>query len=97
MFGAFTCLDLEARFATAMLGAWGVAAVSERDFDHPDVVLCPHGPMLVRGATSSGTPTARSHAVDRPVVAALPLRASRAALPWCDGTHKVIPRCGVRP
>ena len=24
LFGAFTCLDVEARFATAMLGAWGV-------------------------------------------------------------------------
>ena len=23
LFGAFTCLDVEARFATAMLGAWG--------------------------------------------------------------------------
>ena len=22
LFGAFTCLDVEARFATAMLGAW---------------------------------------------------------------------------
>jgi hypothetical protein len=26
LFGAFTCLDLEARFATAMFGAWGVDA-----------------------------------------------------------------------
>ena len=25
VFGAFTCLDLEARFATALLGSWGVA------------------------------------------------------------------------
>lgn len=25
LFGAFTCLDVEARFATAVLGAWGVA------------------------------------------------------------------------
>jgi hypothetical protein len=24
LFGAFTCLDVEARFATAMLEAWGV-------------------------------------------------------------------------
>ena len=91
LFGAFTCLDVEARFATAMLGAWEDAAVSERDFDHPDVVLVPHGPMLLRGAESVQDLDGTVHAVDRPVVALCRCEKS-SRLPWCDGTHKVIPR-----
>lgn len=65
--------------------------MSEEHFDHPDVILCPHGPMLVRGATSVQDAEGRVHAVDRPVVAVCQCYKS-SRLPWCDGTHKVIPR-----
>ena len=49
-------------------------------FEHPDVILCPGGPMLVRDHPDS----------DRPVVAVCRCEKS-ARLPWCDGTHKVLP------
>jgi len=65
--------------------------VTERDFPHPDVVLEPHGPMLVRGATSIEDEEGTVHVVDRPVVA-LCRCAKSSRLPWCDGTHKVIRR-----
>ena len=60
------------------------------DFEHPEVVLCPNGPMLLRGATSVEDTDGRQHRVERPVVAVCRcLKSSR--LPWCDGTHKVLP------
>lgn len=61
------------------------------DIDHPDVVLQPHGPALVRGATSVQAEDGTVHAVERPVVALCRCEKS-SRLPWCDGTHKVIPR-----
>ena len=65
--------------------------MSAEEFEHPDVVLCPGGPMLVRGAESVRDADGRVHPVDRPVVAVCRcLKSSR--LPWCDGTHKVIQR-----
>lgn len=67
--------------------------MSAGDFDHPDVVLCAHGPMLVRGATSIQAEDGTVHAVERPVVALCRCDKS-SRLPWCDGTHKVIPRRG---
>jgi CDGSH-type Zn-finger protein len=46
--------------------------------------------MLLRHATSVQDVDGRVHPVDRPVVAVCRcLKSSR--LPWCDGTHKVIP------
>lgn len=65
--------------------------MSEEDFDHPDVVLCADGPMLVRGAASIQDTEGRVHQVDRPVVAVCQCEKS-SRLPWCDGTHKFIPR-----
>jgi CDGSH-type Zn-finger protein len=65
--------------------------MSTAEFDHPDVVLCPDGPMLVRRARSIRDADGTVHPVERPVVAVCRcLKSSR--LPWCDGTHKVIPR-----
>ena len=65
--------------------------MSAEQFEHPDVVLCPDGPMLLRGVASVQDADGTVHAVDRPVVAVCRcLKSSR--LPWCDGTHKVIPR-----
>lgn len=65
--------------------------MSGEQFEHPDVVLVPDGPMLVRGITSVQDADGRVHRADRPVVAVCRcLKSSR--LPWCDGTHKLIPR-----
>ena len=64
---------------------------TDDDFPHPDVVLHPHGPMLVRGAETIVDEAGTAHAVDRPVVAVCRCEKS-SRLPWCDGTHKVIPR-----
>ncbi len=63
----------------------------ERDFDHPDVVLCADGPMLLRGAQSVQDADGTVHPVHRPVVALCRCEKS-SRLPWCDGTHKVIPK-----
>lgn len=68
-----------------------MSARSDEDFDHPDVVIEPHGPMLVRGASSIRDADGTVHAVERPVVALCRCDKS-SRLPWCDGTHKVIPR-----
>jgi CDGSH-type Zn-finger protein len=66
------------------------AGAAER-YDHPEVVLCPDGPLLVRGATSIQDADGQVHEVRRPVVALCRCDKS-SRLPWCDGTHKVIPR-----
>ncbi len=63
----------------------------EDGFEHPDVVLVPHGPMLLRGATSIQDAAGTVHPVERPVVALCRCEKS-SRLPFCDGTHKVIPR-----
>ena len=47
--------------------------------------------MLVRGAESIRDESGTVHPVDRPVVALCRCDKS-SRLPWCDGTHKVIPR-----
>ncbi|HEX6150145.1 CDGSH iron-sulfur domain-containing protein [Nocardioides sp.] len=55
-----------------------------------DVVLCPGGPMLVRGARHVVDADGTRHPVDRPVVAVCRCELS-ATLPWCDATHKRLP------
>lgn len=58
--------------------------------DHPDVVLCPGGPMLLRGKHVVQDVDGVAHATTRPVSAVC--RCSRSSsMPWCDGTHKVLP------
>ncbi len=59
--------------------------------EHVEVTLCPQGPLLVRGADSVVDEDGRSHPVERPVVAVCVCGKSQRR-PWCDGTHKVIPR-----
>lgn len=65
--------------------------MTAEEFEHPDVVLCADGPMLVRGATRIQDAQGRVHPVERAVVAVCQC-AKSSRLPWCDGTHKVIPR-----
>jgi CDGSH-type Zn-finger protein len=59
-----------------------------------EIVPCPNGPTLVRGATTVRDADGISHEVTRPVVAVCVCGKSQRK-PWCDGTHKVIPT-GVR-
>jgi hypothetical protein len=54
-----------------------------------EVISCPRGPLLVRGADSVTLDGTR-HPVERPVVAVCTCGKS-SSRPWCDGTHKVIP------
>lgn len=54
-----------------------------------EVIGCPGGPVLVRGADSVRDLDGVEHDVSRPVVALCRCgKTSRA--PWCDSTHKVI-------
>jgi CDGSH-type Zn-finger protein len=56
----------------------------------PDVVLCPGGPMLVRGDFVIEDEDGVQHASHRPVSAVC--RCGKSSLaPWCDGTHKLLP------
>jgi CDGSH-type Zn-finger protein len=67
-----------------------VGGVSDHGFDHPDVILCPGGPMLIRGDHLIEDADGVKHATERPVSAVCRCGKS-ASQPWCDGTHKVIP------
>ena len=61
-----------------------------QDVSRPDIVLCPGGPMLVRGDHVIEDADGVRHATTRPVSAVCRCaRTSRS--PWCDGTHKLIP------
>lgn len=56
-----------------------------------EVTVCPDGPLLVRGADVVRDGDGMPHPVTRPVVAVC--RCGKTSRPpWCDGTHKVIPR-----
>ncbi len=61
-----------------------------RSFEHPDVVLCPGGPMLLRGDHLVEDDEGVTHRTRRPVSAVCRCGKS-ASKPWCDGTHKVLP------
>lgn len=58
---------------------------------HPSGVLCPGGPMLLRGDHVVEDADGVEHATTRPVSAVC--RCGKSAIsPWCDGTHKVLPK-----
>jgi len=59
-------------------------------FDHDEVVLCPGGPMLLRGRHVVEDADGNAHETTRPVSAVCRCERSQS-LPWCDGTHKVLP------
>lgn len=55
----------------------------------PEVVLCPGGPMLLRGDLVVVDDKGQEHRTHRPVSAVC--RCGRTGTsPWCDGTHKVV-------
>ncbi len=61
------------------------------------VICCPGGPMLVRGAVEVTDDEGVAHQTTRPVVAVCRCGKS-SRQPWCDGTHKLVgPRRGVLP
>ena len=62
----------------------------DHGFDHADVILCPGGPMLIRGDHLIEDADGVKHATQRPVSAVCRCGKS-ASQPWCDGTHKVVP------
>ena len=59
-------------------------------FEHPDIVLCPGGPMLLRGDHVIRDSDGVAHATTRPLSAVCRCGKS-ASKPWCDGTHKLLP------
>lgn len=59
------------------------------EFQHADMVLCPGGPLLLRGQHEVQDPDGSIHVTTRPVSAVCRCGKS-ATQPWCDGTHKII-------
>ena len=55
------------------------------------VRVVPDGPLLIRGADTIRDENGDDHPVTRPVVAVCACGKS-ARKPWCDSTHKAIPR-----
>ncbi|MFF5021457.1 CDGSH iron-sulfur domain-containing protein [Micrococcus luteus] len=62
---------------------------------HPDVVLCPNGPILLRGDHVVLDEDGVEHRTWRPVSAVCRCGAS-AIKPWCDGNHKAVQRAQRR-
>ena len=67
-FGAFTCLDLEDRFARSDAGQLG-GPRDRPELEHPDVILCPGGPMLLRGDHAVEDDDGIAHRTTRPISA----------------------------
>lgn len=59
-------------------------------FEHPDIVLCDGGPMLLRGDHTIQDADGVVHRTPRPVSAVCRCGKSQTK-PWCDGTHQVLP------
>lgn len=60
-------------------------------FEHPDVILCPEGPMLLRGDVTVRDASGEVHRTTRSVSAVC--RCGKSGdQPWCDGTHRLLPR-----
>ena len=64
--------------------------MSGASFAHPDVVLCPGGPVLLRGRHVVEDADGVPHETTRPVTAVCRCDRSQS-FPWCDGTHKLLP------
>jgi len=59
-------------------------------YEHADVVLCPGGPMLLRGEHTLQSADGEVHRTTGPLSAVCRCGKSGSA-PWCDGTHKLLP------
>jgi CDGSH-type Zn-finger protein len=60
-------------------------------YDHPDVVVCPDGPLLLRGDHVVEDADGNRHVTTRQVTAVCRCEHTSTP-PWCDGTHKVATR-----
>lgn len=59
-------------------------------YKNADVVICPGGPLLLRGQHLVEDDDGTLHRTTRPVTAVC--RCGKSSLrPWCDGTHKLLP------
>jgi CDGSH-type Zn-finger protein len=58
--------------------------------EHPTVIICPGGPLLLRGDHVVQDEEGGMHRTTRPVSAVCRCGKTSTS-PWCDGTHKVIP------
>jgi CDGSH-type Zn-finger protein len=58
--------------------------------EQPDVVVCPGGPMLLRGDHVVQDADGTRHRTTRPVSAVCRCGLTGRA-PWCDGTHQLAP------
>ena len=65
--------------------------MSAPHFEHADVVICPGGPMLLRGEHTVQDAEGEVHHVAGPLAAVCRCGKSASA-PWCDGTHKLLPK-----
>jgi CDGSH-type Zn-finger protein len=61
----------------------------EHGFEHPDAIVCPGGPLLLRGNHLVEDADGIAHETRRPVSAVCRCGKSGNE-PWCDGTHKVL-------
>lgn len=59
------------------------------DFEHPSIVMCPAGPMLLRGKHEIQDADGKIHRTVRPV-SAVCMCGRSAVKPWCDGTHRLL-------
>lgn len=67
----------------------GNRMTADHGFGHPDVIVCPGGPLLLRGEHLVEDAEGVTHQTRRPVSAVCRCGKS-ASQPWCDGTHKVL-------
>ncbi len=91
LFGAACCLHL-----AALSGSRAAPEMDHHDggslmSGEVTVRVCPGGPLLLRGADTVVDEHGDEHPVTRPVVAVCACGKS-ARKPWCDSTHKAIPR-----
>ena len=60
-------------------------------FEHADIEICPGGPLLLRGEHTVRDADGNLHTTNRSVSAVC--RCGKSAMqPWCDGTHKELPK-----
>ncbi len=57
----------------------------------PDVVVCPNGPILLRGDHTVQAADGTLHRTERPVSAVCRCGLTSTG-PWCDGTHQLLER-----
>lgn len=58
--------------------------------EHPDRVVCPGGPLLLRGHHVVEDADGRPHTTTAPVSAVCRCLKTQSS-PWCDGTHRLLP------